>query len=376
MPTDPYESRDPGLADAADRRTLDALLGAHALLLDEAPAAVPTVTATPAASRTPRRRRPAVVGAVVAAGVLFGGSAAVHTLHHARHDPRAASTTAAVDVLTSDPALAPHTGWKWVSIKGVELQVPEGWGWGDDTALPCDTVASGPHVGIPMQSVTAQGCSRASVSASQAPVVDVQELGTSFPWARDQRRVGGHLVVVAWGADHESAELRDIARQVLASARVFGVDVNGCPSAMPSPSAGGIEQVDGATRVAVCQYEYRMGNGSGDDGSWVPRASTMLVGDAASRLAAAVVTAPKGSGPNSPVTSCAAPEVGRIMVRFETPTGVHTLALHYDGCTIGNGYVAGDGRYRQLTRANCHDLLVAPVNLEAISSAPASKCLG
>lgn len=159
---------------------------------------------------------------------------------------------------------------------------------------------------------------------------------------------------------------RDL-RPWLASARVFEVDVNGCPTAMPAVSAGGFDQITGATRVALCQYQLL-------NGAWVALASSRVEGVAASRIVHAIRTAPSGSGPDSVGASCATDEAGRIMVRFQTPSGVHTLALHFDGCASPNGYAAGDGTWHRLTRANCRDILVLPVNLRALMSGPAEVC--
>lgn len=321
---------------AAQREVEDALRETLSGWADQAPTSlrrgIPVIEATP-----PRRR-----------GALLAALAVVALL----------GTITVVDRATSTPAGVisyPHTSvpatWRAESYGGVEVEVPETWGWGgapfrsdlfahrlgacgaDQAAVQSDadhasyiSQATG-FVGRPVQMsdlCVAWGADGVFPSgnalwfASPMPVgVEAVRTGT----VAETRAIGDQHVTVF---SHSSA----LRRQVLGTAHTVGVDANGCPSTgvqRPTPGRATVGSAE-PTSMSVCVYSQDSGatalEWSGQVGAAAARAYVEAVGAAAGTHAGACGTTPTGQW---------------------VALGVHQRSdVRWDVVDIGCGQIRGD----------------------------------
>ncbi|HET8664199.1 MAG TPA: sigma factor-like helix-turn-helix DNA-binding protein [Nocardioides sp.] len=220
--------------------------------------------------RPPRRRRTGRLAAL-AVVLLVGGVAYVS---HETRTPDGVITYPHVDV--------PRT-WRTESYAGVQLQVPEAWGWGA-SPVTSDHFAGPRHLG-------ACGTNQASVLSPDDDRTYVSVLSgfVGRPAITNERCVG-------WGADGSYPEGdavwfdsplavgvrpvgpvvaetrqvgdqhvtvfsddRDLRRQILGSAETVDVDDNGCPTQAVTRPAAGSGDSAAPTSLSVCVYSQDTG---------------------------------------------------------------------------------------------------------------------
>ncbi len=223
--------------------------------------------------RLPGRRRTIWLAAAAAAAVAVGVPIALQ-----RGDGLGVATTPSPTSAASTPpptsratpSAGPGPGWRTESYAGVELSVPDDWGWGGTPVNPgagdpgvCEvrgaTVSPDgtrdpnarmrlPFVGRPV--LQSDACS-AVAPADARPDVDAVWFGSPLPvgrtsGARPSRTmsVGGQRVSV-FTAD------ADLADRVLGSAHAVSIDANGCPTG--EPTDGEVAQT-GPSTLVVCAY--------------------------------------------------------------------------------------------------------------------------
>ena len=308
-----------------------------------------------------------VVAVVVASTTARGGS-----------DPAGAGSGGLRGV-ANGPA---DEGWRWVSYRDVEVQVPEEWGYGQAPgpdwcagARP----AAGPYVDLEsgLEVVMSIGCLR-----DRPDDLDVTHLTLSARqpdrseeragWEVESREVGAAVVSV-WFRPADAA----VARRIVRSAVVVDVDHHGCASTSPiqqdrfvSPSdPQDVAAVADVDSISVCQYAI------GEPG--VPRllASRRLVGAAADRELAALKAAPEGGGPDSP-DNCLADDHGDSAVVAVLRSGEvsHEVFVRHQSCR-GNGFDDGVAE-RELTLEACAPLFAPPVEVLSGHGGAFGRCAG
>ena len=274
----------------------------------------------------------------------------------------------------SDPAsAAPERekpaapGWRWESYGGVEVQVPDKWGYGGTAWPPCmdlsDEQQHG-YVGRPGGAIPAIGCTGPSVPPldkrapylwfrpSAEPGVQEHDAG----WVEETRTVHGLALTVF----SDDAALRT---RILDSA---GPASDGCPAehavatnpgTRPDPGPGGVAAMGPVESITICRYA--LGEDKRPAASRVLSSSHLSGGDAQA-VVRAILAAPEGGGPNEP-GSCA-PEASDgdeallLMVRDGTRT--QEVVVHYSGC---DRHGIDDGRtHRSLTADTLTPLLAGP----------------
>lgn len=344
----------------------------------------------PLVPRTDQRRRGWLlpVAAAAAAVLVVGGGLVATGVLGADGDPATSATAAQDDGST-------RTVW-W---RDVSVEVPTA--WQDGTEPGPAWCANGGEASEPAGPYVAREAAGAFTPAiacaeptDERPVVfgtAPQELWaphvtfvdaagpgalaegeqTFEGWTVAVRTVSSEVQLQVWSDE----ATRDVAGAVLASARTFEVDPNGCGTRSQAQSEqqvrpaepSDVTQVDDVDAVAVCQYDRTRGSAVG------LIASRLLTGADADALLEGIRTAPEGGGPDSPA-SCTADQEGdtAIVVRLQHDGRTTDLFVYYDWC-FGNGYDDGTTR-RQLTKDNCAPLFGGPVRWTSLSGAVGTLC--
>ncbi len=295
--------------------------------------------------RARRRRATGVVAACAVAAVLAAGvPIGVQLMARDLVEVPVADESPRDDTRRDDTVEPAPEGWRWESYRGIQLQVPDGWGWGTTGWPPCLDINSGAYVGRPDGGVIpAIGCSNPfPVLSERAPYVWLGDLlagdlaegeevtrPAGHGWFEVQTLRGGVPVTVF----SDDADLRNA---ILASIReIEHVDANSCPvqhaisaepSKRPDPTTGGLEAVENVTGAAVCRYSLR---------DVLPDpliSSSRLDRETARRLVAAITAAPAGSGPNSKECSFEVYGDEIIVLRIEASGATQEVYLRYSGC--------------------------------------------
>lgn len=306
-----------------------------------------------------RRRRRVVSGgtlaAVLAVPVVWGLLAG---------SPSPARPPAPPDDLV--PPAVDTRGWRWESWGGVQVQVPDEWGYGDLTQWCVTRGPDGPAVDRPEMVSTRAVCSllddgRPTYTgglllrrASQSPRLSRADVA---PYATVRIHTIGDVTLTV--VDIEPA----VGSAILASAEVVGRrDVNGCEPrrgrARPTPPVdrprdGPIARVASVESVSVCRYGLS---------GW-PRptliGSRRLTGRSAEEVLAALRAAP-ARPPSAAGPRCrgGAEELAVLELwpdgRAKTPTSV---VVRYDGC---RGHGVDDGLSRRGLTADVLAPILAP----------------
>ncbi len=225
--------------------------------------------ATPAPEQTPRPRRPAW-RAALAVIALVGGVAYVS------HESR--TPAGVIDY----HHVAVPASWRYESYDGVQVRVPDTWGWGS-SPVTSQYFAGPRHLG-------ACGSNQAYVLSRADDASYVSTL-TGFvgrpaitnvrcvPWGSEGSLPSGDavwfdspLAVGVKGLGYTVAETRqvgdqrvtafshdqDLRRQILGSAEQVDVDANGCPTRPVVRATGGPQGLD-PTSLSVCVYSQDTG---------------------------------------------------------------------------------------------------------------------
>lgn len=303
--------------------------------------------------------------------------------------------------------------WRWVSLRGVEVQVPAAWDFNYEAVRPdcidpknprdpwAKDVPDAPYVavGTPNRGVPLIGClhKRRSGDPGRAfgelpfslwqPFVKLEQ---ARPDLDDPGRVDGHWRYRDWQLTTDTIdrvqvtvlappELPRLGPRVLRSARQVETTSLGCESTSPvqgeqfaQPSGAPLPAVKNVEAIAVCEYS-RMPGSAGLEGS------RRITGQEARDLVEAVRGAPRAGGPNRP-QNCVRDMYGDRAIalrlfggREETTTPLAEAYVYYDWC-FGNGIFDSEG-VRKLTRANCAPLFAeAPVSLWSAQAPVAEVC--
>ncbi|HYQ67107.1 hypothetical protein [Actinophytocola sp.] len=296
-----------------------------------------------------RRRRRRVNASIAAIVVLVVGVpvAVMRTVDGGNGTPSGPAVAAKAD--QADP------GRRWESYHGVEVQVPEDWGYGIFQLTPCLSQetrekwhAQPGVVGRPGP-IAAVGCTidwRPSdfwenwlVFADNGKVGKDEFEGG---WVKETRRINGVFVSVF----SKDAALR---KSIFDTARpVGGIDANGCPSDHPvtadpgsyRPDAGGgLPPTDTVTSISVCRYALK----SLSTPSLL--SSGRITGRTAEEAVDALRSAPEGVGPDSENGTPGRFGEEISVVRLNTAGGTHEVVVRY-GNEVGNGFDDGTTKRR------------------------------
>jgi hypothetical protein len=292
--------------------------------------------------------------------------------------------------------------WRWVSLRGVEVQVPADWGFDYDPVRPDCIDPRNPHdpwakdvpdapyvaVGTPNRAVPAIGCLRERRPGGPGPAFGELPFSLWQPLVRleqarpdlgDPARTDGQWQYRDWQLTRDTIEGVQVTvlappeepalgRRVLSSMRQVETTSLGCESTSPvqaerfaQPSGAPVPAAKSVEAIAVCEYS-RVPGSPGLEGS------RRITGQAARELVEAIRHAPRSGGPNRP-QNCARDMYGdrAIALRLfgsheETTAPLAEAYVYYDWC-FGNGIFDAQG-VRKLTRANCPPLFAeAPISL-------------
>ena len=348
--------------------------------------------------RARRRSTLTILGAAATVVALLGVTFAV-TGERSAVEGRVpvADATAPSPTASSDPAPTtastsrPNEGWRYVSYRDVELQVPQS--WGDDLEPSSDwcideqTLPTEPYVAReePGRVVRSIGCPGEGGFSSGPPTrlwAPHVTLGTSdleaMPgiterdgWTVVRKQVGSALVSV-------TVEDPQLAEDILATATVVTEDFNGCLARDPIQSTTferpappyDLATIDRVDSMSVCKYPIgELANG-GEPGLI---SSTRLVGEAAADELAALQSTPIGGGPDDP-QNCVDYMIGdeAIVLWLNTGGQRHRVHVYYNWC-FHNGFDDGT-TMRSLTKDACMPLFTPPLSLLSGSAAPFRMC--
>ena len=160
-----------------------------------------------------------------------------------------------------------------------------------------------------------------------------------------------------------------LGEDILASARRFSVDHNGCEptsrvqaAEFQRPEPYDITRIEKAESISICQYA-RFPEGQRP----ALMGSRRLQGAEADALLAGLQTAPPGTGPDRP-QNCVPDMYGdsAVSIRIHHDGASHDVYAYYHWC-FGNG--TDDGvQHRELTADTCAPLFDPPVVLWSYSS--------
>ncbi len=272
------------------------LAAARDLLTSRASSAPSQLQRPPGAEAPPPPRPPG--GAWVAAAAVL---ALIATLAFVIHQTRTPA-----GVITYPSVKAPHS-WRYESYGGVQVQVPDTWGWG---GAPVRAGIFGDRLGAcgANHAAVRSPSDRSQYLTSVTPFVGRPAVMSDLcvPWGSDGAMpttdavwLGSPLAVGVKPLDAVVAETRAVGtqhvtvfsadtklrREILGTATEVGVDGNGCPTrAVQSPIAGptGLDPAS----LSVCVYSQDTGvpvlEWSGRVGAHGARAYVDAVGRAAS----------------------------------------------------------------------------------------------
>lgn len=298
----------------------------------------------------------------------------------------------AADRTRADGALPPpEDGFRWLSWRDVAVQVPAVWSHGyepgPDWCAGYDP-EDAPPATAPYYDLDPAGGATLAIGCMGTGEDHPEEFGPAPEalWAthvvlepadgsedRTSTDGGWTLTIQSVGEVRvralAAAGDTELVDEIVASARRFAVDHNGCEPTSPvqaaepvRPEPHDITQVGTVDSISVCQYSRMLGP---DDpallGSW--RAD----GADAAALLAGLQDAPPGTGPDRP-KNCVDDYFGDTAIALRVHEGdeTHEVYAYYDWC-FGNG--TDDGvRHRELTSETCAPLFEGPVRIVQYSS--------
>jgi len=295
-------------------------------------------------ARLRRRRSGRTAGSLVlACAAVATGIFGIHSVLDTA--PKTTPDTVPATQISPGPP-TPEAGWRWESYRTIQLQVPSSWGFGTTDQPPClvkEKVAG--YVGRTGM-VPGIGCSeRLPEPAVRAPYVwfaTRQPVGiktTGDGWTEETRELDGVKVAVFTGDDALRRRIFDSITPIVS------VDGHGCPPVVPVDKEGGpaLTTVGPIRSISVCSYD---GN--------VLSASSRLDADQAKAIAAAILAAPAGGGPDQPRCIDFSP-VDLLLKVDGSSAHDAEVTIRYSRCT-DNG--AWDGvTKRRLTKAYLEPLL-------------------
>lgn len=242
-------------------------------------------------------------------------------------------------------------GWRWEALGGVQVGVPDSWGWGNSSQrLGQWCVEEGPltpMVGRPGVA-TAVGCPPARDGGPEpATLIANTGMVVELAWAFDDvddgaqgdqeiRRIGDVVLRVNAPAD--------LRKRILATVHRTDMDANGCPMQLPPGFEPGsrpqpardVTALTGVTSLAACRYSILRSQheGSGDRRPLPLFSSLRLDGATAQTVVAAFAAAPVGGGPDKPDSCLPEHSYGdeMIVTYVESDRSRSTVHVYYSGC--------------------------------------------
>lgn len=274
---------------------------------------------------------------------------------------------------SGDSAALLPLGWRWESYGGIEVGVPDSWGWGTSDTPWCLEKPAGPHtpyVGRPGV-VRMIGCLTTNDGAPD-PAFSIREAGTFVWFSKSMGEAEKQVVVEGDRATRTRAgvELRVQAPESLRDAilntlRTIAQGTNGCPLTHPisenpawrPASRTRVKGLTDVTAVTACKF-----------GEGFLISSVKLEAGAASNAVAEVVAAPDCGGPDSPHTCVKSSAYGDgvIVLEIVAKQGTREVVMRYDGCDH-HGFDDGQS-VRTLTHDAVKPFLAGPNSLTSYSS--------
>lgn len=281
---------------------------------------------------------------------------------------RGPSTEPAEDRRPTLPA-----GWRWESYGGIQVGVPDDWGWGNSSqrlsqwCIASNAEVAQPIVGRPGPA-TLVGCS--GEERSPAPETLIRNTGQVVGFGRGEVRSPG----VAHEGDRTTVRLGGVSvtiqappalrRRIAETVHPVKVDLFGCRvthpiSAHPAwrPEPADVASLTQVSAVSACKYQLAQ------DPSW-PEArllsSLRMEGSAAARTIQHLAKAPLGGGPDNPDLCLPGVSHGDeiIILRVRSSAGLTEVVLRYSGCNH-NGFDDGVS-VRSLTAAAVAPFVTGP----------------
>ena len=286
-----------------------------------------------------------------------------------------------------EPVETIPTGWRWESFGGIQVGVPDEWGWGNATQRTSQWCISTPRdraeavVGRPGP-VTAVGC-LAAQPGEPDPGTLLANTGTlvDLAWVVDEEpgvtHEGDSTTVVLRGVAVTVVAEKELRERVAATVHAVegSLDAYGCPTTDPvwtdprrrPERAVDVSTLSGVTELAVCRYAVA------DPAARVPGdreplvSSALLTGAAAQEVVAAIAAAPPGGGPDNPGDCSPDYSYGDdlMVLHVTSEQGESTVQVRYSGCDH-NGFDDGV-TVRALTREAMQPLLAGPNRLFSFS---------
>ncbi len=191
---------------------------------------------------------------------------------------------------------------------------------------------------------------------------------TDGTWSLTSRTVGDVRV-------HLLTEGTASTDEILATARHFDVDHNGCRPSSPvqasefvRPEPFEVTDIPTVERVSVCQYQRGIPLGEP-----ALMGSRSMTGTDADALLRGLQTAPRGGGPDKP-DQCSEDSNGDtgIALHLTHDSGTDTMFVYTDSCR-GNGTDDGTVK-RELTPDTCSPLFEPPVVAWSFSTSMLGRC--
>lgn len=269
----------------------------------------------------------------------------------------------------ADPGQPAAAGWRWESYGGVDVQVPDTWGYGRTGTPPC---LAGEGAAEPRRAYVGRPGPLPAVACA-GPTVPPRHERSAYLWFDSPARAGVRAHDHGWV--EQTRVVRGLALTVFtddAALRTRILDSarpasgGGCPvehpvtaaaATRPDAGPGGLATMEPAESITLCRYAF------GDRPR--PAASPVLSmsrlsGEEARAVVRAILAAPEGEGPNEP-GNCL-PEVAEgdevLLLIVRDRARAQEVFVRYSGCD-GHGIDDGD-THRRLTADALRPLLAGP----------------
>ncbi|WP_293784632.1 hypothetical protein [uncultured Aeromicrobium sp.] len=274
--------------------------------------------------------------------------------------PREPSVPEASSASPHPPAKALPDGWRWESYAGVQVGVPEHWGWTSGSQRLGQWCLgyrdAAPAVGRPgpTTQVACPGEGNPPPGSLVAGTGDIVAFEPAKPADAAAETAVGDREVVTVGGVKVIIQTADPAlrEQIAATVHEAAIDFAGCSADHPAArttswrptDAGALPAASDVEHVTACRYGIA---NAGEPGSPLI-GSRLLPASAAQQLVRAMADAPEGSGPNAPEQCLHGNASEIIVLHVVSDQGAREIVLRYSDC-VDNGFDDGT-QIRELTK--------------------------
>lgn len=247
--------------------------------------------------------------------------------------------------------------WRWETHRGIEVEVPDDWGYGTTRWPPC--IKQPPHAYVGRPGPLPLPLCRDPVAPLDSRVAylwfdsmrDAATHAYDAGWADETRLFDGIAVTVLTDDDQVRHRILDSARPV---ADDTDHPIIGGPDVRPDPGQGGLAGVGVVESVTITRYDLS------HDRTNPMLSRTSIIGDPAAELVQTILSAPQGSGPNSPGDCAPSAMFGSeaIVLRVHGAERTQEVFVRYSGCDA-HGFDDGQVR-RCLTAEALQPVLAGP----------------